>query len=122
MHFVSFLCRVCMSGDVKCQEDLVLNAGGCLWQSGRGEGGCTKILRLMNAPVDERVGCWNVLKKQYTEVECVGVKITKLSILCYDSICLMYGCWWHICHCSLSAILRKKIGKPKEENWKSKWI
>ncbi len=23
-----FLCRVCMSGDVKCQEDLVLNASG----------------------------------------------------------------------------------------------
>jgi hypothetical protein len=23
--------------------------------------------------------------------------------------------WWHICYCSLLAILRKKVGEPKEE-------
>ncbi len=36
------------------------------------------------------------LKKQYKEDECVAVKITKLSILCYNSICSMCGCWWHV--------------------------
>jgi hypothetical protein len=32
-----------------------------------------------------------------------------------DSVWLMCCCWWHICYCSLLAILRKKVGKPKEE-------
>jgi hypothetical protein len=27
----------------------------------------------MNAPVDEQIGCWNMVKKQYEEVECVAV-------------------------------------------------
>jgi hypothetical protein len=69
----------------------------------------------MNAPVDEQIGHWNVLKKQYEEVECVIVIITKLSILCYDSICQCAVIASIFCHCLLSAILRKKIGKPKEE-------
>jgi hypothetical protein len=36
------------------------------------------------------------VKKQYKEVECVPAKITKLSILLNNSICLMCGRWWHI--------------------------
>jgi hypothetical protein len=28
----------------------------------------------------------------------------------------MCGHWWHIRYCSLLAILRKKVGKPKEES------
>ncbi len=32
-----------------------------------------------------------------------------------DSVWLMCCCWWHICYRSLLAILRKKVGKPKEE-------
>jgi hypothetical protein len=51
---------------------------------------------VMNAPVDERFGGWNMVKKQYEEVECVAVKIMKLSILCYNSICSMCSHWWHI--------------------------
>jgi hypothetical protein len=54
------------------------------------------FLKLLDAPVDEQMGHWNVLKKQYKEVECVTVKIMKLSILCYGSICSMCGRWWHI--------------------------
>jgi hypothetical protein len=54
------------------------------------------IVIVTNAPVDEQIGHWNVLKKQYIEVECVAVKIMKLSILCYDSICSMCSRWWHI--------------------------
>ncbi len=54
------------------------------------------IVAVRNAPVDERICCWNVLKKWYKEVECVAIKMTKLSILCYNSICSMYGRWWHI--------------------------
>jgi hypothetical protein len=29
---------------------------------------------LTNAPVGERIGCWNVVEKQYEEVECIAVK------------------------------------------------
>ena len=54
------------------------------------------IIKVTEAPVDERIGHWNVLKKQYKEVECVAMKIMKLSILCYDSICSMCSRWWHI--------------------------
>jgi hypothetical protein len=50
----------------------------------------------MDTPVDEGIGHWNMLKMQYIEVECVAVKTTKLSILCYNSICLVCGNWWHI--------------------------
>ena len=35
------------------------------------------IIIVTNAPVDEQIGHWNVLTKQYKEVECVAVKITK---------------------------------------------
>jgi hypothetical protein len=69
-----------------------------------------------NAWVDEQIGCLNTVKKQYEEVEYVAVKIMKLSIICYDSICSMCCLGGIFCHCSLSAIPRKKIGKPKEEN------
>ncbi len=37
------------------------------------------------------------------------------SIVCYNSIYFMCCCGGIFCHRSLSAILRKKIGKPKEE-------
>jgi hypothetical protein len=37
-------------------------------------------------------------------------------LLCYDSVWSMYGRWWHIRYRSLLAILRKKVGKPKEES------
>ncbi len=29
---------------------------------------------MMNAPVDEWINCWNVVKKQYNEIEYVAVK------------------------------------------------
>ncbi len=32
-----------------------------------------------------------------------------------DSVWLMCCCWWHICYCSLLAILRKKVGKSRKE-------
>jgi hypothetical protein len=32
------------------------------------------IITVTNAPVDEQIGHWNVLKKQYKEVEYVAVK------------------------------------------------
>jgi hypothetical protein len=54
------------------------------------------IIIVTNAPVDEQIGHWNVLTKQYKEVVYVTVKITKFSILCYDSICLMCSHWWQI--------------------------
>ncbi len=44
---------------------------------------------MTNAPVEELISHWNVLKTGYEEVGCVAVKITKLSILCEDSICSM---------------------------------
>jgi hypothetical protein len=68
-----------------------------------------------NAPEDERIGCWNMVKKRYEEVEYVAVKITKL--VNYELQFYLFDVLsrWHICHCSLSAILRKKIGRPKEE-------
>jgi hypothetical protein len=68
-----------------------------------------------NAPVDEWTGRWNVIQKWYKEVEYVAVKMTKLVIMSYDSIYLMCCLGGIFCHCSLSAILRKKIGEPKEE-------
>jgi hypothetical protein len=76
----------------------------------------------MNTPVDEQISCWNVLKKQYKEVECVAVKITKLSILCYDSICLMCSCWWQILSLLPLSYPEKKNKPPQGRNWKSKWI
>jgi hypothetical protein len=35
------------------------------------------IIIVMDAPVDERIGHWNVIRKQYKEVEYVTVKIMK---------------------------------------------
>jgi hypothetical protein len=32
---------------------------------------------MLDAPVEERIGGWNVGKKQYTAVECVAVKMMK---------------------------------------------
>jgi hypothetical protein len=29
---------------------------------------------MTDTPVDEQIGCWDVLKKQYKRVECVAVK------------------------------------------------
>jgi hypothetical protein len=56
-----------------------------------------------------------MISKQYKEVEYVAVKITKLVIMSYNSICLMSCLGGIFCYRSLSFILRKKIGKPKEE-------
>ncbi len=62
-------------------------------------------------------------------VECINVVI--MIIMSNDSVWLMCCCWWHICYHSLLAILRKKVGKPKEEirnlygfhmNSSNKWI
>jgi hypothetical protein len=33
-----------------------------------------------NAPVDELIGCWNVVKKQNKEVDYVAVKIIKIVV------------------------------------------
>jgi hypothetical protein len=75
-----------------------------------------------NAPVDEQIGCWNVIKKQYKEGEYVAVKRTKSVIMSYNSICLMCCHWWHI-------LLLLPLSYPENENrqapgrkWKSKWI
>jgi hypothetical protein len=73
------------------------------------------IIIVTDAPVDEWVGHWNTAKKQYEVVEYVAVKIAKLLIMSDNSICLMCCLGGIFCHCSLSAILRKKIGKPKKE-------
>jgi hypothetical protein len=56
-----------------------------------------------------------MVKKRYSEVDYVAVKMTKVIIMSYSSICSMccLGSIFH--HHSLSAILRKKIGEPKEE-------
>jgi hypothetical protein len=70
---------------------------------------------LTNTLLDEHIDCWNVVEKQYEEVEYVAAKITKLVVMSYDSICLMCCLGGMFCHRSLSAIFRKKIGKPKEE-------
>jgi hypothetical protein len=35
-----------------------------------------RLIIVMYAPIDEWIGCWNMLKNN-TEVECVAVKITK---------------------------------------------
>jgi hypothetical protein len=32
------------------------------------------IIIVMNAPVDEQIGGWNVVEKQYEKVECVALK------------------------------------------------
>jgi hypothetical protein len=37
------------------------------------------MLSLTHALVDEWIGCWNVLKKQYKEVESVAVKNDKVK-------------------------------------------
>jgi hypothetical protein len=70
---------------------------------------------MTNAPVDKQISCWNTVKRQYKEVECVAVKIMKLSIICFNSIYLMCCLGGILCHHSLSAIPRKKIGNPNEE-------
>ncbi len=73
------------------------------------------IIIVTNAPVGEQISCWNMVKKWYEEVECVAVKISKLSILCYDSSVCGAVVGGIFCHRSLLTILRKKIGEPKEE-------
>ncbi len=47
---------------------------------------------MLNAPVEERIGGWNVYKKQYTEVEYVAVK-TKYYIMSYDSGFCLVDVW-----------------------------
>ncbi len=37
----------------------------------------TSIIIVMYALVEERISHWNIVKTQYTEVECVAVKKTK---------------------------------------------
>jgi hypothetical protein len=32
------------------------------------------VIIVIDTPVDEQIGCWNVLKKQCKEVECVAVR------------------------------------------------
>ncbi len=46
-------------------------------------------------------------------VECI--KIVIMIIMCNNSVWLMCCHWWHIRYRSFLAILRKKVGKPKEE-------
>jgi hypothetical protein len=56
-----------------------------------------------------------MVKRQHKEVECVAVKITNLSIVCYNSICSMCCLGGIFFHRSLSAIPRKKMCELKEE-------
>jgi hypothetical protein len=37
------------------------------------------IIIVTNVPVDERIGHWNMVKKQYEEVECVTVKKSEVD-------------------------------------------
>jgi hypothetical protein len=53
--------------------------------------------------------------KPHKEVEYVAVKKMKLVIMSYNSIYSMCCLGGIFCHRFLSAILRKKIGEPKEE-------
>ncbi len=46
-------------------------------------------------------------------VECIIVFI--MIIMSNDPVWSMCFCWWHIRYRSLLAILRKKVGEPKEE-------
>jgi hypothetical protein len=73
------------------------------------------IILVNNTPVDGWIGHWNVVKKQYEGVEYIAVKqwsdylwVTILSVQC----AVIGGIF---CHCSLLAILRRKIGKPRKE-------
>ena len=70
---------------------------------------------MSDTPVEEQIGGWNVSKKQYTEVEYVPVKKQSdlLSVTIMSGRCAVIG--GIFCHRSLLAILRRKIGKPKEE-------
>jgi hypothetical protein len=80
----------------------------------------TVAIFLKDAPVDERIDHWNVLKNQYKEVRCDAVKIMKLSILCYNSICLMCGHWWHILPPLPLSYPEKENRQAQERNRKSK--
>jgi hypothetical protein len=75
---------------------------------------------VMKAPVDEQISCWNVLKNQYKEVKGVAVKITKLSILCYNSICSMCGLSWLITPPLPLGYPEKENKQAQERNRKSK--
>ncbi len=80
--------------------------------------GAGAMTSLTDAPVDERIGHCNMLKKWCEEVECDAVKIMKLSILCYDSICLMCGCWWHILPPLTLSYPEKENRQAQGRNWK----
>jgi hypothetical protein len=61
-------------------------------------------LIVTNAPVDERIGHWNMIKTQYKEVEYVAVEITKLVSMSYDSICSMCCLRGIFCYCKPSQL------------------
>jgi hypothetical protein len=67
-------------------------------------------------PVDEQIGCWNMVEKQYEEIECVAF------IMSYNSICSMCGCWWHILPLLPLSYSEKENWQAQGRNWKSKWI
>jgi hypothetical protein len=63
-----------------------------------------------------------VIKKQYEKVEYVAVKIMKLVIVSYNSVCLMCGRWWHILPPLPLSYPEKENMQAQRRNRKSKWI
>jgi hypothetical protein len=64
---------------------------------------------VLSAPVKEQIGGWNILK---SDTEVVMLRQNNKVIYYELRFCLVDV---RFCHRSLSAILRRKIGKPKEE-------
>ncbi len=72
-------------------------------------------LKVNNAPVNEQIGHWNLIKKWHKRVDYVTVK--QQSILLWVTIlsvqCAVIG--GIFCYRSLLAILRRKIGEPRKK-------
>ncbi len=75
----------------------------------------TTIIIVKYALVGERIGGWYSILKARSNILMIAL-VMKYLKLCYDSVWSMCGCWWHICYRSLLAILRKKVGEPREES------
>jgi hypothetical protein len=80
------------------------------------------IIIVMNAPVDERIGHWNVVKKQYKEVEYVPVKITKLVIFEVRFYLFDVLSQFHILPLIPLSYPEKENRQAQGRKWKSKWI
>ncbi len=76
------------------------------------------IIIVLNAPVEEQIGGWNVLIKQYTEVEYVVVKRKYFIILSYNSrFCLVdvQASVVYLANAPSQLSWEGILGEPKEE-------